>query len=148
MINRGCAGENNTVRDDGFTGKNAENITHPDIIRRNNFFSTITDNTCRLGREINQFFNTGTRFGNSPFLKIRSYLHDDRNFCRGKCFADEDGSNQCNGYKNVGPDVKTGHKTDNRLNDNGNTTEDDSNPSGINWEIVSPEETDQNSSSR
>lgn len=131
LVNGGLAADDNSVNRDSFTGQNTDDVTDQHFLSRYNLLCIFGDDSCSLGSQMYQLFNTSPCLGNGHILQKSAKLHDERNFACGKILTDNHGRNQRKGNENVGLDVKCCNKTDNGLQHNRQTAKDDGDPSCI-----------------
>ena len=131
LIDRGLAGDDHAIHRYALPGQDTEQVAHSHLFSGDDALLPIPQHTRGLRRQMHQFLDACSGFGDRQFLQQAAQLHDERHLAGGKILANGNRGDQRQRYQHIRLDVKGGHQTDDSLQNDGNAAENNGDPRHI-----------------
>ena len=128
LVDGGLPGDDYAVYRHAFPGQDAEQVAHLHLFGRDDALLPVPQEPGGLGRQMHQLLYARAGPGHGQFLQQAAQLHDEGHLAGGKVLADGHRGDQGQGHQHIRLDVKGGDQSDDGLQNDGDTAQDNSDP--------------------
>ena len=134
LVDGGFAGANDAVHRHRLSGQHPEAVTNLHLLGGDHRLALGGQDSGGLGGEADQLFNTRPSPGHGEILQQRAQLHDEGHLSGGKVLPDVHRGNESQGHQYIRLDVKGGDQTDEGLQEDRGSAQNDGYPGRIEGE--------------